>query len=212
MTNLFALLCQYYSSHIQAREALAQQTLVSLVSTKALRLWRSKHKDSRSRSDGALAAKLFLRESLTIRVLYTLSLLAGLTALLAGCSSNRASNSQANIPAVSVESLSNEEIENYAKAVLAIEDSRQNAYNEIQQINNDEPVPDINCTQPETINVLSGDIKKIAVNYCNQSKKFISETQGLTMARFNGITVSAQEDLDLQRRIQNELIRLQKQS
>jgi hypothetical protein len=145
--------------------------------------------------------------SLTIEVVSTIGWLIGLTAVLAGCSSNSASDSSTPIPTLS--SVSTEEVKNYAKAVLAIESSRKAAYDEIQKLSNDEKIPEVTCTKADTIAALPKSIQDIAVNYCNKSKK-IGEDHGLTMPQFNAITVSAQSDRDLQRRIQNELIRLQK--
>jgi len=164
------------------------------------------HKRQRDRY-GALVAKLFRRESLMIRVFHAISWLVSLTIILAGCSSKTVSESATPTPAVSA--VSSEDIANYAKAVLAIEPSRQEAYSEIQKMLNHEKVPDIICTQADSIAALPNRVQDIAVNYCNQSKK-IGEGQGLTMAQFNEITVKAQSDPDLQRRIQNELVRLQR--
>jgi len=143
----------------------------------------------------------------TIEVVSTIGWVIGLTAILAGCSSNSASNSASPIPTLS--SVSAEEIKNYAKAVLAIESKRKTAYDEIQKLTNDEPIPDVTCTKADTIAPLPKKIQDIAVNYCNQSKK-IGESYDLTMPQFNAITVSAESNPDLRRRIQNELIRLQK--
>jgi hypothetical protein len=131
--------------------------------------------------------------------------LAGLIAILAGCASHWASDSPTPIPTVS--SVTSQEIENYAKVVLKIEPMRQAAYKEIQELTKNEEVPDIICTQVDTIAPLSKNIQDIAVNYCNQSKK-IGESEGLTMKRFNAVTVSAQSNPELQKRIQNELRRL----
>ncbi len=146
------------------------------------------------------------RESLNTRVISTIGLLAGLTAILAGCSSNQVSESPTPIP---VSSVSAEEVKNYAKAVLAIELERQEAYNDIQQMTNDEQVPDITCTKADTIAVLPKSVQDLAVEYCNNAKK-IGEGQGLTMDKFNAITVSAQSNPELGKRIQNELVRLQR--
>lgn len=140
---------------------------------------------------------------------YLFGWLAGLTAVLAGCSSPSASDSPTPISTPSGKSFTTEEVKNYAKAVLAIEPSRQSAYNEIQKLSNDEKVPGITCTKADTIAALPKSIQDIAVNYCNQAKK-IGESQGLTMPQFNAITVSAQSNLELQKRIQNELLRLQR--
>jgi hypothetical protein len=192
MKNPFALLCQPNLSRIWERDS------ASLVSRQASALAKL----------GASAAKLYFRKLLTLRVFLTLGWLVGLTAILAGCSSNSASETPTEIPTVSGDSISAEEVENYAKTVLAIEPSRQSAYNEIQQLINDEQFPDVTCTQSDTIATLPSNIRDIAVNYCNQSKQ-ISESQGLTLSQFNTITASAQADPELQKRIQNELVRLQ---
>ncbi len=156
-------------------------------------------------SYGASAAKLFRRESF-IRVLFSIAWLLGVTAIMSSCSSNSASETPSPIPTVTT--VSAEEVENYAKAVLAIEQSRQAAYNEIQQIINEEQVPNFNCIQADTIYALPGNVRDIAVNYCERAKD-IGETQGLTMTQFNAITVTAQSDSELLKRIQNELVRLQ---
>jgi hypothetical protein len=192
MKNPFALLCQPDLSRIRERDS------ASLMSPQASPLAKL----------GASAAKLYFRELRTLRVLSTLGWLVGLTAILAGCSSNSASETSTEIQAVSGESISAEEVENYAKTVLAIEPSRQSAYTEIQQLINDEQFPDVSCTKSDTIATLPSNIRDIAVNYCNQSKQ-ISESQGLTLSQFNTITASAQADPELQKRIQNELVRLQ---
>lgn len=144
--------------------------------------------------------------SLMIRVCSTIGWLAGLTMLLTGCSSKGASNSPTPVPTIT--SVTTEEIKSYAKAVLAIEPKRQEAYKEIQKDLKDEKVPEIVCTRADTITSLAKNVQDIAVNYCNQSKK-IGESH-LTMQKFNAITLSAQTDQELQKRIANELVRLKK--
>ncbi len=144
-----------------------------------------------------------------IRILSILSWLAALAAILSGCASNPTNGSTEAISPVPAESITAEEIIGYARAIMAIEPSRQAAYNEIQQIFEEDQVPEITCTQPDTITSLPRNIQDIAVNYCNQAKK-IGESNGLTILQFNGITATAKSNPDLQRRIQNELIRLQR--
>ena len=138
-----------------------------------------------------------------------LGCIVGLTAILAGCSSQSASNSPTPISTGAAKAVSAEEVKNYAKAVLLIEQSRQSAFNEIQKQTNDEKVPDVTCTKADTIAGLPKSIQDIAVNYCNQSKK-IGESQNLTMPRFNEITVTAQSNPELRKRVQTELLRLQR--
>lgn len=142
-------------------------------------------------------------------VLSTLGCLVGATVILAGCSSPSGTEASTPIPTVSGEQVTAEEVENYAKAVLAIEGIRKEAYNEIQQILGNEKVPDVTCNQASTVADLPKNIQDIALNYCNKAKQ-LGEEQGLTISQFNTITVSAQADSELERRIQNELIRLQR--
>ncbi|MGC1395383.1 MAG: DUF4168 domain-containing protein [Coleofasciculaceae cyanobacterium] len=145
--------------------------------------------------------------SLMIRVFSTVGWLAGLIMLLAGCT-NKAAN--APTPAPTMTSVSTEQLKNYARAVLAIEPKRQEAYKEIRKsFDGDGKVPEIVCTRTDTIASLDKNVQDIAVNYCNQSKK-IAETNSLTIQQFNGITLSAQTDQELQKRIYNELVRLRK--
>jgi Domain of unknown function (DUF4168) len=143
--------------------------------------------------------------SLILRVIATLSWLVGLTLLMGGCGSNAASNAPTPVPTMTA--VTTEEIRNYAKAVIAIEPKRKAAYEEIRKNLNDDKVPEIVCTRADTIASLAKNVQDIAVNYCNQSKK-MGESHGLTIQRFNEITVSAQSNKDLQRRIYNELVRL----
>lgn len=146
--------------------------------------------------------------SLMIRVFSTVGWLAGLMMLLAGCSTNKAANSPTPIPTMT--SVSTEQLKNYARAVLAIEPKRQEAYKEIRKsFDDDQNVPEIVCTRTDTIASLAKNVQDIAVNYCNQSKK-IAESNSLTIQQFNGITLSAQTDQELQKRIYNELVRLKK--
>lgn len=190
MTNPFAVLYQLYVRGILVRDCFG---------------YYPKEGD-RSR---ASVAKLPERDLSILRIASTLGCLAGLTAILVGCSSNQVSDSPTPIPTVPAKSISSEQVKNYAKAVMAIEPKRQAAYSEIQKITNDEKVPDINCTKKDSIAALGKNIQDIAVNYCKQAKK-IGQTQGLTIAQFNTITASAQSDTELRQRIQNEILRLQR--
>lgn len=138
-------------------------------------------------------------------LLRAIALVVGLTVLLSGCFSTSKTPPS---PATTPLSVSNEEVKNYARTVIAIEPSRIATYKEIQSLSKSQKPIQVNCSQPDTIKALSRQAQEIAVNYCNQAKK-IGESNGLTIARFNEITLTAQSDPELKRRIQNELIRLQ---
>jgi hypothetical protein len=101
----------------------------------------------------------------------------------------------------------NEEITNYARSVLAIEPRRVEVYNEIKGIVGGS-VPRVVCNETREINRLSGNVRGIAVNYCQQAKKII-ESNGLTVARFNQLTLLQQANPAVKQRIQAELLRQQ---
>ena len=109
--------------------------------------------------------------------------------------------------AAQAQEMSNEEITSYARSVLAIEPRRDRAYNEIKGIVGGS-VPRVVCNETQEINRLSGNVRGIAVNYCQQAKKII-ETNGLTVSRFNQLTLLQQRDPAVKQRIQAELLRLQ---
>ncbi|MGH2416085.1 MAG: DUF4168 domain-containing protein [Microcystaceae cyanobacterium] len=104
---------------------------------------------------------------------------------------------------------SDAQVINYARAVLLMESHRQQAYLDIQQIIG-QPPPEIVCNQPSTFRHLPTNAQKIAVNYCTISKKIV-ENSGLSTTQFNAITVRVQSDQDLERRIQNAMIRIRQQ-
>lgn len=110
------------------------------------------------------------------------------------------------------EQFTNEEISNYAAVVLQIEKLRVGVYTEIQnEYQKQTPggaVPPIICNQKSSVNNLPQNIQVIAVNYCDQAKKFI-ESNDLTVAKFNEITMTQKTDPALKEKIQAELIRIQ---
>lgn len=106
-------------------------------------------------------------------------------------------------------SFTDTDIKNYALAVLLMEPIRQAAYNDIKKIIGSRELPAIACHRKRDIDNLPVDIRGIAINYCNQSRKIVISS-GLTIGRFNDITNSLGTDQSLEQRIQAELIRLQK--
>ncbi|MDJ0510452.1 MAG: DUF4168 domain-containing protein [Crocosphaera sp.] len=139
--------------------------------------------------------------------IFTRSLMSSLVALIGilhGCSL---------VPTVSptpsppLSNFSDEEVKNYAQTVLEIEDKRQIAYQEIEDIIENQP-PEIACNQPDSLKQLPTQAQTIAVDFCNQSKK-IAQDSGLNSNKFNAITENAQKDDTLRKRIQNAMIGLQ---
>jgi len=103
-----------------------------------------------------------------------------------------------------------DQIKRYATAVLLIETQRKQAYQAISQILGKSP-PAITCNQRESFNNLPANAQRIAVDYCNNSKKIVQDS-GLTAAQFNAITNRIRSDDNLRRRVQNEMIRLQREN
>ncbi|OBQ13544.1 MAG: hypothetical protein AN482_04220 [Anabaena sp. LE011-02] len=107
--------------------------------------------------------------------------------------------------------INNTEVTNYAKAVLGMEPVRQQAFEEIKKLIGSKDVPQVICNDPTSINALPGKAKDIAGNYCNHSQKIV-EDSGLTVERFNKITVEIQNNNNLKKQLYNTLLYLQKAS
>lgn len=105
--------------------------------------------------------------------------------------------------------VNNIEINNYAKAVLAMEPARQNAFEEIKKLIGNGEIPQIVCNDSNSINGLPKKAQDIAVNYCNYAQKVVEE-KGLRFEQFNKITIELQNNDILKRQVYNTLLRLQK--
>jgi len=100
------------------------------------------------------------------------------------------------------------QINQYAKVVLEIETERKTAYQQIQKILGKNP-PQISCNQKDSLKKLPNDAQKIAVNFCNKSKR-IAQDSGLKSSEFNAITDGLKKDSNLKNRIQKAIIQLRK--
>jgi hypothetical protein len=101
-----------------------------------------------------------------------------------------------------------DQIRSYARSVLSIEEIRKQAFRSISRILGKTPPP-IACDRRESFQDLPGDAQRIAVDYCNTSKKIVGES-GLTSAQFNAITARVRSDEQLKKRVQEEMIRFQR--
>ena len=102
------------------------------------------------------------------------------------------------------------EIVKYSQALLTIEETRLQAFEDIKKIGGGEKVPTIVCNQPSSIQSLrTRRARDIARKYCQRSQKIVEES-GLSIQRFNNITLKLRNDESLKRQIHNTLIRLQK--
>jgi len=118
--------------------------------------------------------------------------------------------------AIAQADISNEEITQYARAVLAIDQYRNAAYTEIKDIllTVEMDISEINVSCTDTQNIsqvprsVRRDVREILTRYCNQSRSAVEDTN-LTPRRFNQITEAHSSDQTVFERIQQELIRLQ---
>jgi hypothetical protein len=115
------------------------------------------------------------------------------------------SKAEAQTPAA----VDNNELVSYSRALLRMEPARQQAFEEIKKIIGNGEVPKIVCNDSNSLNGLPSRAKDVAINYCNHSQKIVEEN-GLTIDRFNKITVEIQNNSDLKKQIYNNLLRLQK--
>jgi len=112
--------------------------------------------------------------------------------------------------------VSNEEIDQYARAVLEMDPYRSEAYTQIKDLllQAGMDISDINMTCSDSQDIsnvprsIRRQVREILVNYCNQAQEIV-EGNGLNPRRFNEITQAHQEDETLFERIQQALIRLQ---
>lgn len=150
----------------------------------------------------------WVSQSLKITLISTIGILLGCVPSLQPRAASVVFSNAAYAQDQSPGQITNEEVQNYARSVLAIEPLRQTAYNEIKRISGSAQVPPIACDQPNSLNNLGRDIRAIAVNYCNSAISIV-EDNDLTIRQFNIITTNVQSNPELASRIQSELIRLQ---
>jgi len=118
--------------------------------------------------------------------------------------------------AIAQSSISNEEINQYAQAVLAIDQYRNAAYTQIKDIlltvEMDISAINMSCTNTQNISEVPRsvrrEVREILTRYCNDSRQAVEDT-GLTPRRFNQITDAHTSDETVFERIQQELLRLQ---
>jgi hypothetical protein len=101
------------------------------------------------------------------------------------------------------------EIRNYARSVLAMEPERSRAFVEIKKIIGGGEIPQIVCSNSNSLNGLPNKARDIAVNYCNRSQKIV-EQNGLSIDNFNKITRDLQSNEKLKAEVYNTLLDLQK--
>lgn len=147
-----------------------------------------------------------LSKSLLVGTLSIVGLLSGLTPGLSG-TSHTSGTLVFSTSASAQSAVSQAEVQNYARAVLAIEQIRQSAYSEIKKIVGN--VPEIVCNNPASIRALPRGVQEIAKAYCDQSSAIVGNYFPRGNTRFNEITSLMKKNPVLYQRIQTELGRQQ---
>jgi hypothetical protein len=98
------------------------------------------------------------------------------------------------------EEFSDNELRNYAMALMQIEPIRQSTLAQVIRANGGGTLPNLVCNQPSTMDGLNGDAKSLFIRYCNQSES-IAASKGLNIDKFNQITQSVRSNPQLQNRV-----------
>lgn len=145
-----------------------------------------------------------LLRSLFASTISTIGLFTGVVPDLSGGLSNLVFSTTAY-----AQQFSETELTNYAKTVLEAEPVRERALGEIKQTVGSEELPQIACYKQESLAKLPENAQDIAKNYCNQYEDIVKKHFG-SIEEFNQITKNVQNDANLKKRIQDEMLRLQK--
>lgn len=107
-----------------------------------------------------------------------------------------------------------QEISNYAKAVMDMENMRRQAYAEISDVMMGQGLDvtrySLSCVSADTLDLpraVRRPVRILLINYCNSAKKLVEDT-GLTANQFNAITATHEQDEGLVKQIQSEMARL----
>ncbi|MBT9312190.1 DUF4168 domain-containing protein [Leptothoe kymatousa] len=114
------------------------------------------------------------------------------------------------------QNFTDEEIGSYAMAVLAIEEIRIQAYEDVSDLmtiaKEDVTRHDLRCFNADGLNLktlprtVRSQVRRLVINYCNDAKQIV-ENSGLTTEKFNVITKNHRDDQALAEQIQSEIAR-----
>ena len=131
-----------------------------------------------------------------------LGIMAGFLSILGGIVPDLIAQQPSQIfaSAAQADDFSDPELRNYAAALMKIEPARQSALAEVSQANGG-TLPNLVCSQPDTMEGLNVEAKAIFINYCDRCKK-IAADQGLSIDKFNQITQAVRSTPELKIRVQ----------
>jgi Domain of unknown function (DUF4168) len=97
---------------------------------------------------------------------------------------------------------SDSDLRNYAAALMQIEPIRQSALTKVSQANGGGKLPNLVCSQPDTMAGLNSEAKSLFINYCNQCES-IATSRGLSIEKFNQITQSLRSNSQLKEKVRS---------
>lgn len=100
---------------------------------------------------------------------------------------------------------STDQLQNYARAVLAIEPLRRDTHERIRELMGSRPVPPIACNRRDVLATLPRNVREEVQTYCDRSIALVRQ-YGLSISEFNEITRQAQSQPQLERRIQQYML------
>lgn len=144
-----------------------------------------------------------LLRSLVVSTISTIGLFTGLIPDLSRGSSNLIFSTR-----VYAQQFSETDLTKYAQAVLEAEPVRERALGEIKQTIGSGELPQIACYRQESLANLPTNAQSIAKDYCKRYEGIVKKYFN-SFEEFNQITKNVQNDPNLKKRIQNEMLRLQ---
>jgi hypothetical protein len=103
--------------------------------------------------------------------------------------------------AAQADEFSDPDLRNYAAALMQIEPIRQSTLSQVSKANGGS-LPNLVCSQPNTMEGLNSEAKSLFINYCNQCES-IAASKGLSIDRFNQITQAVRANPQLQNRVRS---------
>ena len=95
---------------------------------------------------------------------------------------------------------SDSDLQSYAAALVEIEPIRKSALAQVSQANGGGRLPNLVCSEPDTMSGLSDRAKSLFIDYCNQYAS-IAASRGMSVDRFNQITQAVRSSSQLKSRV-----------
>ncbi len=104
--------------------------------------------------------------------------------------------------AARADEFNDKDLRNYAATLMQMEPIRKSVLAQVSKTIGDGKLPNLMCSQPDTMSGLNGEAKSLFVNYCNQFES-IATSRGLSTERFNEITQALRSNSQLKSRVLN---------